>query len=130
MGYRFGRAMVPRTTAHFSGAPTAAIYERFIRPIRTLIEPRNFCNGKLIEARLSDAQLVMAELDLVGALRRTGPVIVSEATGLPYITYNVRRDWRRVADAAGIPKNVKNGGSLSDDDPSHPDVDDRSRSGG
>jgi hypothetical protein len=26
----------------FSGAPTAAIYERFIRLIRTLIEPGNF----------------------------------------------------------------------------------------
>jgi hypothetical protein len=87
-------------------------------------------NGKLIEARLSDAKLVMAELDLVGSLRRTGPVIVSESTGLPYITYSFRRDWRRVADAAGVPKNVKNGGSLSDDDPSHADVDDRSRSGG
>jgi hypothetical protein len=74
--------------------------------------------GKLIEKRLSEAPLVKAEFERIGALPQSGPIIVSEFTGLPYTAAEFRRWWRKVADAAGVPKNVKNMDSRSatDDD--------------
>lgn len=39
---------------------------------------------------------------------RNGPVIVSEATGLPYRVRHLAAVWRRVADAAGVPRTVWN----------------------
>jgi hypothetical protein len=38
----------------------------------------------------------------------SGPVIKYESNGLPYQSHQFRRVWRMVADAAGVPKNVKN----------------------
>jgi hypothetical protein len=40
--------------------------------------------------------------------KASGPIIVYERTLLPYQTYQFRRVWRQVADAAEISKNVRN----------------------
>lgn len=37
-----------------------------------------------------------------------GPVIVNERTGLPWIASDFRKAWRKAADAAGVPKAVRN----------------------
>lgn len=79
--------------------------------------------GHLIEAPLYEEPLLVDELNkrfpgcIVRAgetiiphrerLPATGPVIISEATGLPYTGAAFRRTWRRVADAAGIPGHVQ-----------------------
>jgi hypothetical protein len=38
----------------------------------------------------------------------SGPVIVSEVTGLPWTAQAFRRAWRSIANECGIPKNVRN----------------------
>ena len=60
-----------------------------------------------IEFNLSDAQLVMAEINRFDG-RREGPIIRYEKTGLPYDPHVFRYQWRRIAKAAGIPENIKN----------------------
>lgn len=57
---------------------------------------------------LRKAPKVMAELERIGKLPKTGPILINEKTRLPYITQQFRRLWRVVADAAGVPKHIKN----------------------
>jgi hypothetical protein len=65
--------------------------------------------GKVVEFRLTEAPLVMAELSRMGELPQgRRPVIVFEKTGLPYQGHEFRYAWRKVADAARIPKSIKN----------------------
>lgn len=47
------------------------------------------------------------------ALPKSGPIIVSEHDDLPWDAVEFRRWWRRVADACGIGKNVRNSDSRS-----------------
>jgi hypothetical protein len=63
-------------------------------------------------------------------LPASGPIIVNEPKGwLPYQTHTFRREWRRIATAAGVPKNVKNRDSrLSAED--EPDSDNEKESVG
>lgn len=46
-------------------------------------------------------------------LPKSGPMIVSESDDLPWDAVEFRRWWRRVADACGISKNVRNSDSRS-----------------
>ena len=64
--------------------------------------------GEIIERSLHSAILVSQELDRLGEMPRRGPIIVSERTGRPWITTEFRRYWRMIANAAGVPKTVKN----------------------
>ncbi len=64
--------------------------------------------GKMIEMSLSGFELVKTELEEIGALPKSGPVVVSETNGLPYAAWEFRRVWREVADTVGIPKELKN----------------------
>lgn len=41
-------------------------------------------------------------------LPASGPVIVSETRGRPYVDHEFRRDWRIIASKAGVPSNVFN----------------------
>jgi hypothetical protein len=41
-------------------------------------------------------------------LPQSGPVIVNECTGHPYVPDHFRLEWRATANAAGLPKTVKN----------------------
>lgn len=77
---------------------------------------------KLVEVDLKLAPMVLEELVSIfltnklgvkidierSDLPTSGPVIVDEFTGLPYTAIRFRREWRRVATAAGIPKTVCN----------------------
>jgi hypothetical protein len=47
---------------------------------------------------------------------KTGPVIVSEYGSLPWKAIEFRRWWRKVADAAGVPHEVKNSDSRKNDE--------------
>jgi hypothetical protein len=62
---------------------------------------------KEIEANLRNAPMVMEELALIGGRKLSGPVIVTERTKLPWSVYYFRHAWRTVANAAGIPKDVR-----------------------
>jgi hypothetical protein len=47
-------------------------------------------------------------IDMVPMSKRIGPMIVSEATGLPYRYRHFADTWRDIADKAGIPKGIWN----------------------
>jgi len=57
---------------------------------------------------LKNAPMVMEELAKIGDRPTRGPVIICEGPNLPWSQAEYRRWWRKVADAAGIPKTVKN----------------------
>jgi hypothetical protein len=57
---------------------------------------------------LHDKAMVRDELDKLGTLPRSGPVVVSEKTKRPYSITHFRQLWREIADAAGIPKDIGN----------------------
>lgn len=61
---------------------------------------------KDIEVDLKLAPMVLEEFGQ--SIPSVGPVIVNEKTGVPYITWQFRAEWRAVARAAGIPDAVKN----------------------
>lgn len=65
--------------------------------------------GKDIEVNLRLAPMVIEEFDRLGfPLPTSGPVIISEASGICWTNYEFRRIWRKVAVAAGIPASVYN----------------------
>lgn len=51
---------------------------------------------------------VLEEIELVPREKRVGPMIISEATGVPYKNRKFTERWRKVADKAGIPRTVWN----------------------
>lgn len=53
------------------------------------------------------AGCVLAELTR-DKLPATGPVIINEKTGMPWAAHTFRVEWRKLATAVGIPKNVRN----------------------
>lgn len=63
---------------------------------------------KDIEVNLKLAPMVMEELSRFRVLPDHGPVIVYEKTGIPYEAYQFRREWRLIAEKAGVPANVYN----------------------
>jgi hypothetical protein len=65
---------------------------------------------KLITVSLKNAPMVVEELALQypGGLPTNGPIIVSEWNKRPWETVEFRRWWRKVATAAGVPKDVRN----------------------
>ena len=72
-------------------------------------------NQKQVVVNLKEkAPMVMAELNRqFGGIDRSlmptgGPVIVSEASDIPWIPGEFRRWWRKVANKAGVPPTVKN----------------------
>ena len=65
---------------------------------------------KEITVDLKSAGMVMEELGNVtrSQLPATGPIIVSEKSGKPWSSVEFRRVWRLAADAAQIPKGIRN----------------------
>jgi hypothetical protein len=63
---------------------------------------------KMIEINLRNAPMVLEELALLGDRPASGPVIRSEWHGMPWTSHEFRRWWRKVAEAAGVPKTVRN----------------------
>jgi hypothetical protein len=67
-------------------------------------------DGKILEFNLAaNAPTVMAELKKMqwGPLPESGAVIIRKKRNLPYDGDAYREDWRKVADAAGIPKTLR-----------------------
>jgi hypothetical protein len=60
---------------------------------------------------LKHHKMVMEELKKLGPLPKDGPMIVHHRTKIPYTGSDFRRFWRKVADHAGVPKEVKNSDS-------------------
>jgi hypothetical protein len=65
--------------------------------------------SKSLELDLKRAKMVLEELHLqFPSLPKKGPVIVSEWNQKPWSAAEYRRWWRRLADAADVPKTIKN----------------------
>jgi hypothetical protein len=65
---------------------------------------------KEITVDLKIAGMVMEELGNVARdrLPARGPIIVADGKGIPWYHVEFRRNWRIAADAAGVPKTVRN----------------------
>lgn len=63
---------------------------------------------KELEVSLRKAPMVMEELSRLGTLPASGPVIVCEDTGMPWVERTYTRWWRKIATAAGLPKTTWN----------------------
>lgn len=74
---------------------------------------------KMLEPDLKIAPMVLEEFRFMaglgadepllrGHIPTAGPIIIQEATGLPYTEVTFRKRWREIATAADIPKTVRN----------------------
>jgi hypothetical protein len=63
---------------------------------------------KEYEFNLGRAAMIREEINRVPPWKRVGPMVVCEYSGLPWKTSEFRRKWRKVADKAGVPADVKN----------------------
>lgn len=79
---------------------------------------------KDVEFDLRKMRMVMEEFDRLknGRPQNNDPIIVFEKTQRPYLTHTFRREWRKIADAAGVPKAIKNMDSRPENQ-GRPDVD-------
>jgi hypothetical protein len=66
-----------------------------------------------VEIDLTLCSLALAEISRMPIEQRMGPLIVDERTSRPYLEKAFSKLWRKVADAAGVPKNVWNRDSRS-----------------
>lgn len=64
--------------------------------------------GKDIEVDLKLAPMVLEELARFPTVPASGPIVVCEETGAPWLAAAFRRRWRRIATAAGLPAEVYN----------------------
>lgn len=68
--------------------------------------------GEELCVDLRNGPLVVRELaeyvKMHGELPKTGAVIICERTGRPWDAQDFRRKWRAIANAAGVPKDVRN----------------------
>ncbi|MCK1473254.1 hypothetical protein IVB27_00205 [Bradyrhizobium sp. 197] len=66
--------------------------------------------GKFLELDLKRAPMVLAELEkqFTGVIPKRGAIIISEWNKKPWSANEFRRWWRKIADAAGVPKSIKN----------------------
>jgi len=64
--------------------------------------------AEIVEIPLKDAVRVTAELNRIGDRPKSGPMIVCETTGRPWLANEYRRWWRKIARQAGVPDSVKN----------------------
>lgn len=64
--------------------------------------------GQVAEHDTTAYPYLVSILGLVPAEKRIGPMVIDEASGLPYRYRHYARVWRKIATAAGIPLNVWN----------------------
>ncbi|WP_442756597.1 integrase [Methylocystis sp. JAN1] len=64
--------------------------------------------GAIAAHDLKLCPLVMKVVGMIPADRRVGPLIVDEEAGRPYAEHAYAREWRVIADAAGVPQGVWN----------------------
>lgn len=72
---------------------------------------------KIISVDLNTVPMVIRELGYSdrSKLPASGPIIISESTGLPYHADDYRRKWREIANLAGVPPTVRNMDSMRSD---------------
>jgi hypothetical protein len=89
------------------GPTWAAIDDRLIL---AKIEPTKTEDTTAVEVSfdLSVCPMVTEELAMIPMEKRTGPLIIKEMNGRPYDHDDFRIQWRRDAEAAGVPKAVWN----------------------
>lgn len=63
--------------------------------------------GKVVAHPLNLHPLVLAELARIPPERRVGPLVISERTGQPWTYSRFAATWRKLADEAGIPRDVQ-----------------------
>ena len=68
--------------------------------------PTITAEGEIVED-LKNYPMVKAELDRI-ARRPSGPVIINEHAGIPWIQNAFAKQWRKIATAVGVPKDVRN----------------------
>ncbi len=73
-----------------------------------LTKPTSKVDGVVAEHDTMQYPFLRKIIDMVPMGKRMGPMIVSEATGLPYRRRYFSDVWRECADAAGVPKTVWN----------------------
>lgn len=64
--------------------------------------------GQVVSFDLTTCPMALEELQRVPDERRFGPLIIDEPAGRPYATDAYHREWRKIADAAKVPKGVWN----------------------
>jgi hypothetical protein len=65
-------------------------------------------DGKEIKLDLNLFPMVIEELRRLPKIPDSGPIIVYEPTGIPYLENEYHTRWRKVANAVGIPKSIRN----------------------
>ncbi|MEJ8308842.1 integrase [Agrobacterium larrymoorei] len=71
-----------------------------------ILRKRHTKTGFYVEHDLKLHPRVLEEFARVPEDKKIGPMIISEATGVPYKNRKFTERWRKVADKAGIPRNV------------------------
>ncbi|MFG1247323.1 tyrosine-type recombinase/integrase [Xanthobacter flavus] len=72
----------------------------------TVLRKRTSKTGKVVEHDLAQLPDALAELERIPPLRRIGPLVLNEETGLPYKRRVYTKWFRIIARAAGIPDEV------------------------
>ncbi|MGQ3214660.1 integrase [Shinella sp.] len=73
-----------------------------------ILRKKHTKTGFAVEHDLRLHPWVLEEIARVPLEKRVGPMIISEATGVPYKNRKFTERWRKVADKAGIPRTVWN----------------------
>ncbi|MDI3566629.1 hypothetical protein [Bradyrhizobium sp. Arg816] len=71
---------------------------------------RGTIDGEKTGLDFKHTKMVLEELQRIygGVLPKRGAMIINEHNGLPYTGVEYRRQWRRIADYAGVPKDIRN----------------------
>lgn len=84
--------------------------------------------GAIAAHDLKLCPLIMRVIGMIPQDRRVGPLIIDEAAGRPFAEHAYAREWRIIAESAGIPKGVWNmdarAGGISEADDAGADLDD------
>ena len=75
---------------------------------RWILTKRTTKTGAIVRVDLTMLPMAIEELKRVPVEKRIGPVIADEAAGRPYAENRYQQEWRKVANAAGVPKDLWN----------------------
>lgn len=78
----------------------------FSHIVGTVLRKRTSKTGKVVEHDLAQLTDTLAELERIPPLRRIGPLVLNEETGLPYKRRVYTKWFRTIAREAGIPDEV------------------------
>jgi hypothetical protein len=73
-------------------------------------------NQKKLVIDLKTKPMVRDELRRLGSIPTSGPMIINEKTGDPWVANEFRRFWRKIAKACGIPDDVNNADTTMSND--------------